>query len=1066
MVDLSAALLRSLARRQVVTTGTVLVGGTAVTVTAGGPEVLQQLLRAAGARPRTVVERVRRQEDLLAVNLVLRDLDVVTVGGRRYLRPSSGAGTGYLALVLPGQVIGEQVLAKAPGGATGAAPAAGAQLAPPTVLAFTVPSGTKLAYDLNGLLDLEQLDPLWSSSNPERPASLLEAPFRLRMKPSPASHAWSRPGAPVRLTRGQSTTTEVWHLRGRGRGRSTGVDDRLTSVASFTRAGQSTLGALDDADRMSIAAQSGAFQLVDGEVARAPVTVEHLSLTPLGATLDLTASWPAAPSLVAWDHRATIGRDQYVKTVTRGWLAPWGHDAVVVEETWRRLVTTASGRPFAYLRTTSTLLVSPDVDTDVGFARTDHDLGAPVPFKRVRCTTLRTPPITNQGIKPTGGVPLVGAEPVRFSFVGTDWTGREVPFTQVACFVPTSKDGDAARMLYEGVPGSRRVADIGGRPVAVATPDAARPHGTTLPLTALSTVVEPISSTVLAGRRRAPFRPVVEWLDTEVPQVSALAGPGVVRHVYHPTFRASPGNVGGVVLARQTGSEPPPAVGGERTGGLVQVPTYQGLSRTAGAVMAATPAALDQATSGPPSPAAVFEGITLLGGISLADIVDAVDVAGAAGAAGAAVAKPSRAARAAGPAGLAPTIDSVTVDGRTTVTMSITPPLQDADSGSLPVRFRASDEQAAGSLTITTTAATGGTAPAETSLDARLQHVSIELAGLVVLPVRELRVVARTGAPLDVDFVAGDVRYLKALAFLQVLSDVMAVLGAAAGAVGDGTARGTGRGTSLASGPGIAPPSVDVDGTGLRLRQDVAVPDLPLGAFTLSGLSFGFGLTLPYSGALVLDASFAGKQSPFQVTYLGFGGGGYAAIQLTGGTVSLVEVSLHVAGELGMNLGVASGSLSVAVGATMAITPDGLRLTAFFRACGRLSVLQLVSISATFELTLDFHEPETGPTLLVGKATLELRVEVLFVSKTVSTSVTRSIEGGRREAGVPPAGKATGTAGRRALGRSPSTGITGIEPPDEATQPTFSTAYPLATDWSDLCAAYAPVSAGSAGSLS
>jgi hypothetical protein len=69
-----------------------------------------------------------------------------------------------------------------------------------------------------------------------------------------------------------------------------------------------------------------------------PVAVNRLALSSLGAFMDVRGVWPPNPTgVLEWQHRATLGRDQYVKVVEDGYLFPFGHRAVLVIETKRKV---------------------------------------------------------------------------------------------------------------------------------------------------------------------------------------------------------------------------------------------------------------------------------------------------------------------------------------------------------------------------------------------------------------------------------------------------------------------------------------------------------------------------------------------------------------------------------------------------------------------------------------------------------------------------------------------------------------------------------------------------------
>jgi hypothetical protein len=197
------------------------------------------------------------------------------------------------------------------------------------------------------------------------------------------------------------------------------------------------------------------------------------------------------------------------------------------------------------------------------------------------------------------------------------------------------------------------------------------------------------------------------------------------------------------------------------------------------------------------------------------------------------------------------------------------------------------------------------------------------------------------------------------------------------------------------------------------------------------GLGFGLRIDLLFAGGLLVKFNFATHEHPFQLSYGPFGGGGYTALEMSGGKVKELEVSLMVAGAAAINLGVAAGAITASAGFVLAIPSSGpLSITAFFRATGNLSVLGLVNLSAVFELVLDFVPSD--PVQLTGTASLSFKVEVLFVSKTVSASVSKTLAGGAKKTGI--------------SGRAAST---------ETQADSFADIYPTAVPWGQYAAAFA-----------
>lgn len=143
-----------------------------------------------------------------------------------------------------------------------------------------------------------------------------------------------------------------------------------------------------------------------------PVTVEHLSLSTLGATARLKGKWDPpsddngskswdALTVEEWRHIATLGRDVYVRMVYKGYLLPIGIRACLVKVTERQFVrdthdpinggSDGSQRMKAVLRQRMFIVIG---KPDKAFpALSQPDTGRDWPFDQVEFTTLVTPDI-------------------------------------------------------------------------------------------------------------------------------------------------------------------------------------------------------------------------------------------------------------------------------------------------------------------------------------------------------------------------------------------------------------------------------------------------------------------------------------------------------------------------------------------------------------------------------------------------------------------------------------------------------------------------------------------------
>jgi len=187
------------------------------------------------------------------------------------------------------------------------------------------------------------------------------------------------------------------------------------------------------------------------------------------------------------------------------------------------------------------------------------------------------------------------------------------------------------------------------------------------------------------------------------------------------------------------------------------------------------------------------------------------------------------------------------------------------------------------------------------------------------------------------------------------------------------------------------PPYVDVAPSGVTAGFDLTLPNVAVGVFSLENISLGADARVPFLGdAMTVGFHFCSKDAPFRLTVMAVGGGGWLGLRASPKGLVLLELGLEAAASLSVDLGVASGSVSIAVGVYLRLEADAGLLAAYFRIRGEVEVLGLVSASITLELSLTYHF-ETGK--LIGRASLVVEVEVLFFSASVEISVERKLAG-------------------------------------------------------------------------
>ncbi len=187
------------------------------------------------------------------------------------------------------------------------------------------------------------------------------------------------------------------------------------------------------------------------------------------------------------------------------------------------------------------------------------------------------------------------------------------------------------------------------------------------------------------------------------------------------------------------------------------------------------------------------------------------------------------------------------------------------------------------------------------------------------------------------------------------------------------------------------PPYVDVTTEGATAGFDLALPSLAIGVFSLENISLGADCRVPFLGdAVSVGFYFCKKESPFRLTVMAIGGGGWVGDRLSPNGLVLLEMGLEAGAALSLDFGVASGSVSVMVGVYLRLEDKKGQLTAYFRIRGEVEVLGIASASITLELSLTY---DTGTGKLVGRASLVVEIEVAFFSVFATITVERKLAG-------------------------------------------------------------------------
>jgi hypothetical protein len=770
-----------------------------------------------------------------------------------------------------------------------------------------------------------------------------------------------------------------------------------------------------------------------------PIKINRLMMTSLGAWMDSQASWPTdeiattksvATELIQWDHRMTMGRDQYVKVVKFGRLYPFGHKAAQVTITERKVKTSS---PFAYLEQRTFIIVrEPILDFAIDASPIDRGL----PFKRVEIKSLTSPSVDAgavSGVADTNDAfwPRVVGTGVDFYWVirATDWDDVihefQMPLIYVRGFVAGKYDSEvtysAAKTVLDAcseaiktrtaylhdksVAYAKNVAGAGGDPSRV------------LPTHWMKFTAETYDPSA-AGEAR--FFPQMHTAEIKLDAIEELTGQSAgteikIAQLYRDSgFGGS--NAAGRVFAEMVTA---PSLGfpASLSGALATpIPQYTGISASKGAVGGN----LNTVGSGNFNPAEFFDVLNakIIGGVTLISILEKV-------------------------LGLdkMPVFEKIKDIAETdelVVRLLWETPVK---SSNKPEEPESSAIFVAGSGAMLKLSATirkklkNAELPPSSTVEGSLGPFTLQLLPPLVdaihIKFKLLSFVSVDGGSPTVVPEIEDVEFVGALKYLAELQKYMGALGQGGGSALAASYPSSGRDDLTVVDNG--PLKIDVDGSGIKASLTFQLPDVTIGVFSLKNMSVFAGLTLPFDGsAVLLDFAFCSRESPFELLVMGFGGGGYVLVTLATDGLRAIEISLEFGAGTTFSIGsLASGSVEIKGGLTFRYekkgTGDELTFVVFIRIRGSLEVLGLITVTVTFYLELRYREfdcPAPSTTRgneLTGTATLTIEIEILFFSTSVDLSVTKTLAG---------------------------------------SDPRFGDCMPLSTDWDTYCDAFAPATVG------
>jgi hypothetical protein len=919
-----------------------------------------------------------RREDMLVLDFTFSNISRSGTAGAVVLGPTTPGTAGTITAHFPPQSVLEEATSLA-AASTGTKRV---RYSGESTVALRVPPGTSVPFTADGLLS-------WAALQAAQSGTVLECVWGLFFRPASADLVWRHVVAPVT---GSSGATGIWHTRIAPASADLYEGGPVGLVGAVSpRGGQPFTSSLSGSDR----------QLIHNATGARPVTANGVVLSSLGADVDLAGDWKDFPALGirGYRHRSAGGRDIVVQVDERGFLLPFGFPVQVTIRTERRL-------DYGLVQSVRLTVLRPEI-TYEGVAALPN-AGRAFPFVRVRVDQP-----TDTEISMGTALGRVGywvhradatATALPFALSADDRRGHRVHFTAPLVFIR----GDFA---YGGLSGPLATYESIARNLplpATGRLELAPDSGTTdekstVDIAELRIGAEPSQATsaqlMAAGRLAA--HPRLLSVGARIPALDALAPPPAGAGVSAAAPPAVTGTVhrvewygkyvtDGLAATRQVYASlpkaadfaPPPAASGAVA--ALGLPV-SGLSTTVGLVGGK----LDTVAAGQFDPGAYFKPpagpgdlpTRLLGVIDLTKLVESGPVG-----AGDGTGAPKIITTVVHAQGPVPTAVRTEMTWRPRIKVTTIGPLTTTRPDSLDIKS-------------TSLAGLDGSRPT-TEVRGELRDFRLGFANVLSIEFRRLAFTSRPGASPSLDVKIGKVGFDGDLRFLDRLREYL---------------------PSPAGGP-----RVNVDLKGVEVGYGLAVPTVGAGVFLLQNLVLSITVRLPFDGTPVRTTfRVSSRDHPFLVTVSLLGGGGSFSVTVESGEVTVLEAQLEFGAAAALDLGVASGSVSITAGVYLKLDHGASLLEGFLRAVGALEVLGIISVSVEFYLSLrttDVPKDPANPSgqkrkEIVGYAVVTVRVRVAFFSQSVSLPMERRFGGGG--------------------------------------DPSYSDAFPTQNAWSKRCAAFA-----------
>ena len=733
-------------------------------------------------------------------------------------------------------------------------------------------------------------------------------------------------------------------------------------------------------------------------------------------------------NICEWEHIATLGRDHYVKIVEKGYLFPFGHRAALVKVTERKFhqqTRSAVNRQRMYIVV---------LQKEVLYSRNDPDgKFIEFPFQEIRIETSATPNID----KPTestilSGTPLynfyikVGGEGFKFDIVATDKEGFEHRFQMPLVFLENliaRNDAQVKQIIDKyNVKSDFTLTHFWNQKIAYAP---CLVDGDTTFET--ETINFGSQSYPLKGEGDIKFHPKIQQAKVFIKQMEELTG---TRNA--ATIKLEDDNNAGHVFAAVSGAVVDFSGGSDKSGGFLSPNmSISALSRLQGPVggdladiknLSFKAEKFFKELNGikPPKIFGVIDIFSLLADLelggsfnSLIDTINSIrkviedtknellylenqaketgeDVASKVVAARKTIADKVKELLGAlnGNTPKIPNFKAYVTEEAAYAEYNWQPELKGKEIEIISGILKVNVENPKTALSVLTKVEKpfDSAKPATMSSVARFEKFEIDIVPLLGVNFNYLEFRSGSSQKTDVKVdinAKNPIVFKGALSFVNNLQSIIPSTGFS----DDG-------------------PYIDIQPTGVTAGFNIGIPSIQVGICNICNISLGASITLPFTGApLTMGFNFCSRENPFLLTVSIYGGGGYFLMVTTLHGIQSVEAAFEFGASLSLNVGVASGGVSAMGGFYFKVEKvtkniggtnhelTQVTLTGYLRINGNLSILGMITVSLEFYLAFSAVFVGGKVDKLIGEATLKVKVEVLFFSKTVSVSVRRELKG-------------------------------------------------------------------------